>query len=242
MKFEITIPVLNEEETLEMNVNKVLTFLETSTIQEYSVVIADNGSVDGTESIGKALMDKHREVKYLKMHKRGVGLALRSSWMQSEADVVGYMDLDLATDLKHLEEVNTMFLGGDTDIVNGSKMMKASNVYNRKLIRKITSWGFNFLAMRLLSYNITDGMCGFKFLRKKVATDLINRGITTDGWIFSTEILAKAHWSNYKIKEIAVDWTDDQTSKVKIVKLSYQFFCELLRIRTSRKEWIVNNN
>jgi len=62
-------------------------------------------------------------------------------------------------------------------------------------------------------------MCGFKFFDRKVAQELINTGIDTKGWFFSTEMLVKAEWKNIKIKEIPVKWTDDRKSKVKILSL-----------------------
>ncbi|MBL0024795.1 MAG: hypothetical protein IPO98_07140 [Saprospiraceae bacterium] len=53
-----------------------------------SIVIADSGSADLTGKIAMQLCKTHLEIKYLKLSKKGVGLALRTSWLQSEADIV----------------------------------------------------------------------------------------------------------------------------------------------------------
>jgi len=237
MKFEITIPVLNEEETLELNINKIVDFFCVSSIKDASIVIADNGSTDATQSIGQRLEKEIENVKFLKVPRRGVGLALRTSWLQSTADIVGYMDLDLATDIEHLNEVVMMFENG-AEVVNGSRLLKDSIVVNRSSLRETTSRGFNFLAKLLLKYNISDGMCGFKFFKRETVTSLINTGIETDGWFFSTEVLAKAEWEGNEIIEIPVKWTDDRNSKVKVVNLSIDYLKELLRLRKEKEDFI----
>lgn len=239
MKIEITIPVLNEEETLLENVRKTLSFLETSIIDEYSIVIADNGSTDKTRELGKKLANENIEVSYLNVGEKGVGRALKASWKDSNADIVGYMDLDLATDLNHLEEVYEVFKGEENiGVINGSRLHKNSVVKNRKFIREVTSRSFNLIAKFLLGYKISDGMCGFKFFRSDIAKELIKTGIETNGWIFSTEMLAKASWKKINIKEIAVKWEDDGSSKVKIISLSKEYFKHLIKLNQEKNKWV----
>ena len=103
MTFDITIPVLNEEATLEVQVKKLYAFLceQFEDREQWKIVIADNGSTDNTRQIAETLCHMYPEVRLVKVPERGVGLALKTSWLASEADMVGYMDLDLATDLRH---------------------------------------------------------------------------------------------------------------------------------------------
>ena len=103
---EITIPVLDEEDELEQNIIRILQFMRKEFLdkKDWSIVIADNGSADRTQEISKRLVRENCELKYIRLEKRGVGLALKTSWQRSEADIVGDFDLDLATDLIHLPE------------------------------------------------------------------------------------------------------------------------------------------
>ncbi len=103
---EITIPVLNEQKLLEQNVMVLYQFLhkEFSPGLTWSIVIADNGSTDHTRQIGENLILNRPNIRYIRLEEKGVGLALQTSWAQSNAAIVGYMDLDLATDLDHLIE------------------------------------------------------------------------------------------------------------------------------------------
>lgn len=184
MNLEITIPVLNEEETIRDKIKEMIDYTQKNILNKNIVfIIADNGSTDKTEQYSMELIKKYNNLKYIKLPEKGVGLALRTSWSESKADYVGYMDLDIATDLNALLTVIDELEKG-TKIVNGSRLLKESEVINRTLLREITSRGFNFLLKLILKIKFTDGMCGFKFFDRKVAQELINTGIDTKGWFF----------------------------------------------------------
>lgn len=240
--FELTIPVLDEEKTLEKNVLKVLDFCKKELTPLVQIVIADNGSTDQTGTIGEKLAEDFDEIKYIRVPRKGVGLALRTSWLSSKAEVVGYMDLDLATDIEHLKQVyKILLIDRNFQIVNGSRLLPNSEVKNRSALREITSRSFNKFVQNLLGVGITDGMCGFKFFRRETAFKLINTGITTDGWFFSTEILVKAEWLGIPVKEIPIKWTDDPDSKVNVLNLSKEYLKELLRLKKEKKQFLSNN-
>ena len=61
--------------------------------------------------------------------------------------------------------------------------------------------------------------------------NLIKNGANSDGWIFCTEILLVAEYLKLDIKEIPVNWEDDNNSKVKIFKLIYEYINALLKLR-----------
>jgi len=239
MRIDISIPVLNEEASLESQVLVLLNYLEKFQGHIFRIVIADNGSKDKTEEIGRQLEHRFgRYVRYLRLEKKGVGLALKTSWLSSNADLVGYMDLDFATDLSHLDEVISLFQQNEVQIVNGSRLLPGALVINRTSIRELTSRSFNWLVRFLLGVSLTDGMCGFKFFKKSVAVKLIESDISTDGWIFSTEILVKALWSGIEVHEIPVKWTDDRQSKVKLIGLSWTYFVHLFHLSMQKHSWI----
>ena len=165
------------------------------------------------------------------MDKRGVGLALKQSWASSDADLIGYMDVDLATDLNHILEVYQIFQSEEVDIVNGSRLLPDSQVKNRSVIRGITSHGFNFLLKTFLNVNISDGMCGFKFLKKTSYDKIFQSGLENNDWFFCTELLVKAEWMGMKICEIPVRWEDDKDSRVKLFKTIIKYSKEIKRLK-----------
>ena len=165
---------------------------------------------------------------------------MKTAWNQSVADIVGYMDVDLATDIEHFKEVISIFEMGDVDIVNGSRNLPSSRVSNRKIIREITSRGFNILLRYILNTHITDGMCGFKFIRLDVYQNIAKYGIRNDGWFFCTEFLCLAERLGFVITEIPVRWQDDDDSRVRIVRLSAYYLREIVRLRFRKLRKISN--
>lgn len=226
MTFDITIPVLNEEATLAQNVKVLRQFLQEHfpTPQQWQIVIADNGSTDRTPQIANDLASTLPEVKFIRIPHKGVGLALKTSWGQSQADIVGYMDLDLATDLVHFPEAYAAIAENDYDIVYATRLHPHSTVIGRSLKREVASRVFNFLLKTYLGVGFSDGMCGFKFLKRRIYPELFAGGAQNDGWFFSTELLTVSEWQNRKICELPVKWTDDvSSSRVKIIPLAKRY-------------------
>jgi len=205
--YDIVIPVLNEEKRLSTGIETISSFLASNDFINCRIVIADNGSSDGTAMVANELCVEYPNVAYLSVGQRGVGLAIKAAWGQSSADVVGYMDVDLATDLEHFKEVVAIFEGGGVHVVNGSRNLPGSRVSNRKMLREITSRGFNTLLRQILNTNITDGMCGFKFIRRDAYENIAECGIRNDGWFFCTELLYLAEGLGFTVTEIPVDGT-----------------------------------
>ena len=67
---------------------------------------------------------------------------------------------------------------------------------------------------------------------------ILNNGAVSDGWIFCSELLIVGEYLNLPIKEVAVRWVDDQSSKVKIIKLTIEYLRALinLKIKFMRKK------
>lgn len=239
MKFDITIPVLNEEPTLERQVKILHAFLKTHFPAEnqWRIVIADNGSIDQTFEIASRLSAEIPEIIVVKVPRKGVGLALKTSWGQSQAEMVGYMDLDLATDLKHFLETYDAIVNKGYDVVYATRLHPKSKVIGRTLKREITSRIFNLILKIYLNVGFSDGMCGFKFLKRSVYPRLHENGAESDGWFFSTELLTIAEWFKLKIYELPVQWTDDvSSSRVKIVPLAKQYLKAMQVLKKKKRK------
>lgn len=237
MTFEVTIPVLNEAETLERQIRLLHGFLSLHfpDTRQWRIRIADNGSTDNTAGIAAALSDDLREVELVRVPEKGVGLALKTSWTQSGADIVGYMDLDLATDLQHFIQAYNALATEGYDLVYGTRLHPRSQVIGRTLKREITSRVFNFILKTYLRTRFSDGMCGFKWLKREYVKPLMDGGAQSDGWFFSTELLTVAEWQGLKLCELPVKWTDDtSSSRVHIGRLARQYL-RAMRVLKKRK-------
>lgn len=236
MIINIVIPVLDEELALEHGVKSTIEYLDKGKVKgSYRITIADNGSTDKSYEIAQRLCDEYEQVKCFKVSRRGVGLAFREAIKNNSCDLIGYMDVDLATDLRHLEEVYSALNKKETSIVVGSRLAPGAKVVGRTLKREITSRGLNLLLHIILRVKFSDAMCGFKFYKKEVAEQLIKKCSQTDGWFFCAEMMIRAEWAGISIYEIPVEWHDDLKSKVKVAKLSANYLSEIFRLYRERR-------
>ncbi|MGH1429918.1 MAG: glycosyltransferase [Neptuniibacter sp.] len=235
---QITIPVLNEAVTISSQIQKIHNYIADEWFDSLQIelVIADNGSTDQTPELARALEANLEMVRYVRVDQRGVGAALKAAWLNSDAELVGYMDLDLATDLDYLKPAIDKILTGSADIVSGSRLAEGASVFGRKALRTYTSICFNQIVKLLFNTSFTDGMCGFKFLRRKILPNLIGAGATSDGWIFATEILITGEYLKYRVVDLPVSWTDSPDSKVKIMKLAIEYIRALLKLKAKLRE------
>jgi glycosyltransferase involved in cell wall biosynthesis len=233
LKIDVVIPVFNEERTLEEQISKLTKFLDSQTGSghQFRIIVADNGSTDKTKSIAEKLMGTFEIVSLVVVGVKGVGLALRKAWECSEADIFGYMDLDLATNLKHLTQVIDLFSHEKYDVINASRLLPGSSVKGRSVLRSFTSKALNLVLRMMFKINITDGMCGFKFFKRELLKNLTENGAKSDGWFFATQLLIISEMTGLVVKEIPVDWVDDGNSKVKVFKLSTQYLKEIILLR-----------
>lgn len=230
---EITIPILNEESTLDEQVRKVHQYIQNNLgyLAPITIILADNGSTDTTPDIARSLQQELAGILYLRLEQKGVGRALKASWGQSNAKIVGYMDLDLATDLRYLRPALDKLCADQTDIVTGSRLAKGSLVIGRSLLRNFTSRCFNLIIKTVFRISFSDGMCGFKFLKRSHFKNLRDAGAVSDGWFFATEILIAGEYLGYRIFDLAVEWRDDPNSKVKIGKLAVEYLNAMRLLR-----------
>ena len=238
IRVDLVIPVLNEEETIFSQVEYVLGYFEhlNHVGVEFNLVIADNGSTDSTPELAERLVETYSDkLRIERVSRPGVGLALKHAWIKSDADWVGYMDLDLATDLVHLNEVVSLVSSEQWDLIYGSRLSGSSVVKNRSFFREITSRIFNFILRFYLRVNVKDGMCGFKFVRRALLDEIIERGADSDGWFFCAALLVVGEHSGFRLKELPVMWTDDPNSKVKAVPLAIRYLKEMKRLKSALK-------
>lgn len=232
---ELTVPVLNEEDGLLPQLATLENFASRNLLGfgEVGFVIGDNGSTDRTPELALQLIAGSPKYRYVRVEEPGVGAALKESWSSSSARFVGYVDLDLATDLLHLEQALEILSRGDAEIVNGSRLLPGSKVFERKWYRDVLSKIFNRIVRLVFFAKFTDGMCGFKILDRERFIESFLLDEMSDGWFFATELLVRADRAGLKISEIPVTWTDDHDSKVKPLKLALQYLREILRLAYS---------
>ena len=226
---DVVIPVLNEERALPRTVATLREFLRDTIPNQCRIVIADNGSDDSTPQVGRSLAEEHLDVAYLRLEQRGRGRALRRAWLESQADLVSYMDVDLSTNLSAFQPL-VQALEDGYDLAIGSRLAKESTVRLRSLKREVISRSYNLLIKAMFFTQFSDAQCGFKAMTSTAARALLPH-VQDQGWFFDTELLILAEKRAFRIMDIPVTWTDDPDTRVKVVRTALDDLKGLLRLR-----------
>jgi glycosyltransferase involved in cell wall biosynthesis len=214
-RLDLVVPVLNEAHVLPRTVPRVWSFVQQH-MPDWDVVItiADNGSTDGSADVAARLSEDITGVRWWTTQERGRGAALKRAWLQSDRDVLAYVDVDLSSGLDALptlvERVHEGF-----DVAIGSRLLPASQV-ERRLYREVLSRGYSALIRSLFSPGFRDAQCGFKALSRSAAQALLP-AVRDGGWFFDTELLLVARAAGMRVAEIPVSWVEDTDSRVRIL-------------------------
>jgi glycosyltransferase involved in cell wall biosynthesis len=232
---EIVIPVYNEQRVLADNVYRLHTFLCRECDFPFRITIADNASTDATLSVARELSEELERVQVLHLTQKGRGLALRTAWTLSDAQIVAYMDVDLSTDLHALSDLLAPLLDGTRDLAIGSRLAPGAEV-TRGAKRELISRSYNLLLHWSLGVGFSDAQCGFKAGRREVVVSLLPL-VADDRWFFDTELLYVAQRNKFSIAEVPVRWVDDPDSRVDIVATAREDLLGIRRLRGAEKTY-----
>jgi glycosyltransferase involved in cell wall biosynthesis len=229
-QLDIVLPVYNEAHVLAGSVERLRSHLQESDFPyTWRIVIADNASTDETLAVAQELAGRLDDVAPLHLPQKGRGRALRKAWLESDADAMCYMDVDLSTDLEALLPLAKAVLEEGYDVATGSRMTRGSRI-TRSLRRETTSRGFILLIKLLFLSRLSDTQCGFKAISRQAAHELLPR-IENEEWFFDTELLLLAEKGGYRVKDVPIRWIEDPDSRVNVAKTVAEDLRGLLRMR-----------
>jgi glycosyltransferase involved in cell wall biosynthesis len=233
-KLALLLPAYNEATVLPWTVQTLEAYAQAS-LAEYTwqIVVVDNGSTDNTAAVISALQPMHPRLEYMRIPRKGRGLALRTAWLSLEYDLSMYMDVDLAVALDAVRPVVDAVAHKQADIAIGSRYAPGAKI-ERSFSRSVTSVGYNLLTKLIIGLRVRDAQCGFKAIRKDVAAALLP-AVRDQNWFFDTELLALAERRKLRIVEVPVSWVETRPvlrkSKVKVFRTIIDYIFSLLRLR-----------
>ncbi|MBH5334913.1 glycosyltransferase [Streptomyces pactum] len=211
---EFVIPVHNEERALPGCVRTLHARLTEGFPFPWRITVADNASTDATLATAHRLSGELPGVGVVHLDRKGRGLALRTVWSASDADIVAYMDVDLSTGLDGLLPLIAPLASGHSDLAIGSRLAPGARTV-RGPRREFISRGYNRLIRLTHGSRFSDAQCGFKAARTEVLRPLLE--VTRDdAWFFDTELLLLAEHNRLRIHEVPVDWVEDLDTRVDI--------------------------
>lgn len=228
MKPEISliIPAYNEELRIGKTLDKIIEYFELLN-RTYEIIVVDDGSKDDTASV----VQDYKNVKILKqIPNQGKGAAVRRGMLESTGDFRIFSDADLSTPIKEFQKLYDCFKSG-TDVCIGSRAVDYSMIkVHQPFYREFMGKTFNKIVQLLVIKGIKDTQCGFKGFSEKAAKQIFNIA-KIDGFGFDVEIIYLASKLGFKVKEIPVEWYNDDRSTVNPIKDSLKMFKEILNIR-----------
>lgn len=237
MKLNILFPVLNEHLRLERGITTCVKYMREHIHMDYELTIIDNGSDDDTPEIGRRMEELYDEVKYVRIEERGVGIAFKTGVERTDADIVGYMDIDLSTDLRYLSRMLHMFKKyPELQYVNGSRFSPKSDTQGRKWYRKITSAGLVTILKLMFAMRSTDALCGFTFLRSDLAKELVAECSDDHGWFYTVELLLRAERMGASIYDMPVEWVEDYDTTVNVPKTIKNYIIQIYKLNKLFRE------
>jgi len=214
-KVTVVLPAHNEVRNLKQAVEETTDFLR-GIDQDFEIIIAEDGSTDGTAEMAESIADSHPMIRCICNRRRlGRGRALTEAFKQSMGSVLVYMDVDLSTDIQFLEPLIHAITEGN-DVATGSRALPHSKV-SRSLSRAVASQIYNSLVRLLLGSNISDHQCGFKAFNRESLFKIIDK-VNAKHWFWDTEILVIATRMGLSVEEIPVAWREGGKTRVNLLR------------------------
>ena len=193
IRLSIVMPCLNEAETLETCIHKAQQFLTHNQIKG-EVVIADNGSTDGSQVIARSA-----GARVVNISEKGYGNALMGGITAAHNECIIMGDADDSYDFTDLEPFVSAMEDG-ADLVMGNRFMGGIMPGSMPFLhRYLGNPVLSGIARVFFKSNIGDFHCGLRGFRKQ---PILNLNLQTTGMEFASEMIVKATMHGLKVVEV----------------------------------------
>ena len=198
LELSVVLPCFNEAESLEASVQQIK-----DTFQEHSIegeiVVADNGSTDGSIQIANEM-----GVRVVHVREKGYGSVLRGGIEFSQGKYVIIGDSDGSFDFKEIPRFLDDLREGKA-YVHGCRFSRGGG---RILSGAMSRWRrwigtplFSFVVRRMFRSSVRDAGCGFRGFSRCLFDQL---DLQSSGTEFSAEMVVKASLVGADISEVPV--------------------------------------
>ena len=201
MELTILMPCLNEASTVSDCVREALAYLASRQIVG-EVLIADNGSADGSRELAEAA-----GARVITVLEKGYGNAIRGGILASRGQYVIIGDCDGSYDFSGLDPILENLRQGWQLVVG--------NRFSGGIAPGAMPFSHRYLGVPLLSWlgrcrfhvDVSDFHCGLRGVRREAA---LNAGLQTGGMEFSTEIIGRFADAGFSICQVPVALRKDR--------------------------------
>jgi dolichyl-phosphate beta-glucosyltransferase len=231
MYLSVVIPAYNEEHRILPTLTRFDEWLSAQG-WPYEVLVADDGSADGTVDLVRAFGKDHPAVRVSPQERnQGKGYALKRIMGETTGAFVLYTDADLPVDPAALPWFLEPLEVEEYDLTIASRWVPgAPSPADVPSGRAFISKSFRLLMRPFVLNGVVDTQCGFKAFRGDVARHLF-RQLTIDRFAFDVELIYLAQRAGYRIKEVPVRIRHADGSTVRPVRDSLDTLRDLARIK-----------
>ncbi|PHR11092.1 MAG: dolichol-P-glucose synthetase [Aequorivita sp.] len=204
VELSVVMPCLNEAETLAVCIKKAQGFFERENISG-EVVIADNGSTDGSQQIAADL-----NAVVVNVPQKGYGSALRGGIEAANGKYIIMGDADDSYDFENLMPYILKLRDG-YDLVMGNRFKGGIKKGAMPFLHKyLGNPVLSFIGRLFFKSKIGDFHCGLRGFSKEAYYKM---ELKTSGMEFASEMIVKASLKNLKIAEVPTILSPDGRSR-----------------------------
>jgi len=226
MKLLIAIPALNEEDgivgIIERSLEARRYIIEHSPVTAVDITVVSDGSTDRT--VERALRYKDRIKCIIFPKNRGYGAAIKQAWMESDADLLSFLDADGTCEPKFFAPLCRRLIEEEADVVLGCRLNANSKM---PVIRRVGNFIFASLLSVLSSSRVRDTASGMRVVRRESLRRIFP---LPDGLHFTPSMSARAMLSeSLKISELDMPYHEREgESKLRVIRDGFRFLKVIL--------------
>ena len=213
----VIIPTYNEKENIQSIIGAVMDLK-----QQYHVLIIDDNSPDGTDTIVKSLFAKYPGQLFLEQRQGKQGLGTAYIFGFKWAIEKGYrfifeMDADFSHNPKDLERLYEACKEG-AGVAVGSRYVRGGAVENWPANRIFLSKGASVYTRMITWMPVKDPTAGFVCYKREVLEAINLEAISFVGYAFQIEMKFAAWKLGFKITEVPITFIDRELGASKMNK------------------------
>jgi glycosyltransferase involved in cell wall biosynthesis len=225
-RYSIVIPIHNEAECLAAEVAELVDEMEVRGV-DYELLLAENGSSDGTPAIAERLAAGNPRIRALRVPVPDYGFAMKTGMLTGRGEFIVNFDIDFH-DVGFMRDAGEVLASTSAGIVVGSKLIEGAED-RRSPMRHFISLGFTAI-LRVLFDRRMDDTHGMKVLRREVVERYAPQTImTTD--LFDTELIIRARRGGVIVKALPVTVEEKRKARSSIAHRIPRTIRNLVRLR-----------
>lgn len=196
-RLSVLVPVWNERATIERLLNAVVAV---DAGVDLEVLVADDGSTDGTREILSRLALPGVQVIFMDENV-GRGGVIKHLWTMATGSLVVHQDADLEYDPQDYKQLVAPLLSGEADVVYGSRFK--GSIERMRWLNRMGNIVMTGASRVLYGVNVSDLMTCYKMYRRSLIDGL---HIRANGFDFEAEFTARLAQRGARFAEVPVSF------------------------------------